>query len=76
MRAIMEWSTSNKRQPRAPQRSRRRYILGATFAVVIVLAVATLSSWSNLGLPKPTGDFAVGRTSLVLVAGMRRGARA
>jgi dienelactone hydrolase len=63
----MEWPTSNQKQPRAPQRSRRRYILVATLAVVIGLAVATLSSWSNLGLPKPTGDYAVGRTSLVLV---------
>lgn len=63
----MGWPTRTEGQSRAPRRSRRRWLPSAAFGVVAALAVAALASWSNLGLPEPADDFAVGRTSLVLV---------
>ena len=56
-----------KRLSGSRRRDRRRWLSGTACAVVLMVAIAAYSTWSNLALPEPEGDFAVGRTSLVLV---------
>lgn len=63
----MRWPTRTRGSDARRDGRRRRWLSAAAFAVAAMMAVAAQASWSNLSLPRPEGDFAVGRTSVVLV---------